>query len=120
MKAQTFIFVHDQQIVLDYIEAGKFNALPDVRYVFLGQRPVDQLDQYVGEKKVIVARNLHYNIEHLPNLVAWTGWYAVARNGLITADVVNLFEYDINLTDWRQPMTSTIPTQTIRGGTTTE
>jgi hypothetical protein len=106
MKAQTFIFVHDQQIVLDYIQAGKFDQLPDVRYVFLGQRPVDLLDQYVGEKKVIVARNLPDNIEHLPNLVAWTGWYAVARNGLITAEVVNLFEYDINLTDWKQPMKS--------------
>ena len=106
MKAQTFIFVHDQQIVLDYIQAGKFDQLPDVRYVFLGQRPVDRLDQYVGEKKVIVARNLPDNIEHLPNLVAWTGWYAVARNGLITAEVVNLFEYDINLIDWQQPMKS--------------
>ncbi len=58
MKAQTFIFVHEQQIVLDYIEAGKFDQLPDVQYVFLGQRPVDLLDQFVGEKKVIVARNL--------------------------------------------------------------
>jgi hypothetical protein len=106
MKAQTFIFVHDQQIVLDYIEAGKFNDLPDVKYVFLGQQPVDLLDQFVGEKKVVVARNLPDNIEHLPNLVAWTGWYAIARNGLITADIVNLFEYDVNLLGWKQPMAS--------------
>jgi len=106
MKAQTFIFVHDQQIVLDYIEAGKFDQLPDVKYVFLGQQPVDLLDQFVGEKKVIVARNLPDNIEHLPNLVAWTGWYAVARNGLITAEVVNLLEYDVNLLGWKQPMAS--------------
>jgi hypothetical protein len=106
MKAQTFIFVHDQHIVLDYIEAGKFDQLPDVQYVFLGQRPVDLLDQFVGEKKVIVARNLPDNIEHYPNLVAWTGWYLIARNGLITADLVNLFEYDVNLLGWKQPMAS--------------
>jgi hypothetical protein len=106
MKAQTFIFVHDQQIVLDYLAAGKFDQLPDVKYVFLGQQPVDLLDQFIGEKKVVVARNLSDNIEHYPNLVAWTGWYSIARNGLITADIVNLFEYDVNLSGWRQPMAS--------------
>jgi hypothetical protein len=106
MKAQTFIFVHDQYIVLDYLAAGKFNDLPNVKYVFLGQRPSDQIGHLVDMGKVIIARDLPDNIEHLPNLVAWTGWYAIARNGLITAEVVNLFEYDINLIDWKQPMAS--------------
>jgi hypothetical protein len=106
MKAQTFIFVHDQYIVLDYLAAGKFNELPEVKYVFLGQRPSDQIGHLVDMGKVIIARDLPDNIEHLPNLVAWTGWYAIARNGLITAEVVNLFEYDINLIDWKQPMAS--------------
>jgi hypothetical protein len=106
MKAQTFIFVHDQYIVLDYLAAGKFNELPNVKYVFLGQRPSDQIGHLVEMGKVIIARDLPDNIEHLPNLVAWTGWYAIARNGLITAEVVNLFEYDINLIDWKQPMAS--------------
>jgi hypothetical protein len=106
MKAQTFIFVHDQYIVLDYLAAGKFNDLPNVKYVFLGQRPSDQIGHLVDMGKVIIARDLPDNIEHLPNLVAWTGWYAIARNGLITADIVNLFEYDVNLTDWKQPMAS--------------
>jgi hypothetical protein len=106
MKAQTFIFVHDQYIVLDYLAAGKFNDLPNVKYVFLGQRPTDQIAHLVNMGKVIIARDLPDNIEHLPNLVAWTGWYAIARNGLITADIVNLFEYDINLLGWKQPMAS--------------
>jgi hypothetical protein len=100
MTAQTFIFVHDQQIVLDYIAADKFHDLPDVKYCFLGQRDVDQIEHL---DNVIIARNLPNNIEHLPNLVAWTGWYAVLRNGLITADYVNLFEYDVNISDtWTQ------------------
>jgi hypothetical protein len=106
MKAQTFIFVHDQYIVLDYLAAGKFNELPDVKYVFLGQRPSDQIGHLVDMGKVIIARDLPDNIEHYPNLVAWTGWYAIARNGLITADIVNLFEYDVNLLGWKQSMAS--------------
>jgi hypothetical protein len=106
MKAQTFIFVHDQYIVLDYLAAGKFNDLPDVKYVFLGMRPSDQIGHLVNMGKVIIARDLPDNIEHLPNLVAWSGWYAIARNGLITADIVNLFEYDVNLLEWKQPMAS--------------
>jgi hypothetical protein len=101
MTAQTFIFVHDQQIVLDYIAANKFHDLPDVKYCFLGQRPVDQIEHL---DNVIVARNLPDNIEHFPNLVAWTGWYAVLWNDLIYADLVNLFEYDVNVVDeWIQP-----------------
>ena len=101
MTAQTFIFVHDQQIVMDYIAADKFKQLPDVKYCFLGQRPVDQIEHL---DNVIIARNLPDNIEHLPNLVAWTGWYAVLRNGLIYADLVNLFEYDVNIVGrWEQP-----------------
>jgi hypothetical protein len=106
MKAQTFIFVHDQYIVLDYLAAGKFNDLPNVKYVFLGQRPSDQIGHLVDMGKVIIARDLPDNIEHLPNLVAWTGWYSIARNGLITAEVVNLLEYDVNLLGWKQPMAS--------------
>jgi hypothetical protein len=108
MKAQTFIFVHDQRIVLDYLAAGKFNELPDVRYVFLGYRDVDQIAHLVDMGKLIVARWLPDNIEHLPNLVAWTGWYAIAKNNLITGDYVNLFEYDVNVVGkWVQPMQDT-------------
>jgi hypothetical protein len=101
MTASTFIFVHDQQIVLDYIAAGKFHDLPDVKYCFLGMRPTDRIEDLPN---VIIARNLPDNIEHYPNLVAWTGWYALMRNGLIKTDIVNLFEYDVNVVgDWVQP-----------------
>jgi len=97
MTASTFIFVHDQYIVLDYLAAGKFNDLPEVKYVFLGMRPTDQIEHLVDMGKVIIARNLPDNIEHFPNLVAWTGWYALVRNDLIKTELVNLFEYDVNV-----------------------
>jgi hypothetical protein len=101
MTASTFIFVHDQQIVLDYIAAGKFSDLPDVKYVFLGMRPTEQIEHLPN---VIIARDLPDNIEHFPNLVAWTGWYALVRNDLIKTELVNLFEYDVNVVgDWVQP-----------------
>ena len=107
MTASTFIFVHDQYIVLDYLAAGKFNDLPEVKYVFLGMQPTDQIEHLVDMGKVIIARNLPDNIEHFPNLVAWTGWYALVRNDLIKTEIVNLFEYDVNVTeDWMQPTTS--------------
>jgi hypothetical protein len=100
MTTSTFIFVHDQQIVLDYIAAGKFSDLPDVKYVFLGMRPTEQIEHLPN---VIIARNLPDNIEHFPNLVAWTGWYALVRNNLIKTDLVNLFEYDVNVVgEWVQ------------------
>ena len=104
MTSQTFIFVHDQQIVLDYKAAGKFAELPDVKYVFLGQRPTDLIRDLPD---VVIARELPFNIEHLPNLVAWTGWFAVVKNGLVTADIVNLFEYDVNVLHWEQPKIQT-------------
>jgi hypothetical protein len=100
MTASTFIFVHDQQIVLDYIAANKFHDLPDVKYCFLGMRPTDRIEHLPN---VIIARNLPDNIEHFPNLVAWTGWYALVRNDLITTHYVNLFEYDVNVVGkWEQ------------------
>jgi len=100
MTASTFIFVHDQQIVLDYLAAGKFSNLPDVKYCFLGMRPTDRIEHLPN---VIIARNLPDNIEHFPKLVAWTGWYALVRNDLIKTDLVNLFEYDVNVVgEWLQ------------------
>jgi hypothetical protein len=101
MTASTFIFVHDQQIVLDYINVGKFSDLPDVKYCFLGMRPTEQIEHLPN---VIIARDLPDNIEHYPNLVAWTGWYALVRNDLIKTSLVNLFEYDVNVVgEWVQP-----------------
>ena len=98
---QTFIFVHDQEIVLDYIRAGKFNDLPNLKYIFLGSRPVDKIE---GVENVVVARHLPYHIEDCPNLLAWTGWYAIVENGLIESKLINLFEYDVNIIGkWDQP-----------------
>ena len=92
--AQTFVFLHDQRILEDYVRARKFSALPNLKYVFLGTRPTDRVE---NRTDVIIARNQPRNIEDKPGLVAWTGWYVIAKNGYVTADFVNLFEYDIDI-----------------------
>ena len=92
----TYIFVHDQQIILNNDITGKFKDLPDMKYVFLGMGNIDKID---NRKDVIVIRNLQYNIEQYPKFCSFTGWYGLWKNNLITTDYVNLFEYDINVSE---------------------
>lgn len=95
-KISTYIFIHDQQILLDCELSGKFKTLPDVKYVFLGLLPVDKIER---RKDVVIARNLQYNIEHLPKFCSFTGWYVLWKNNLIQSEYVHLFEYDITVSD---------------------
>lgn len=101
MGAQTFIFVHKQEIIEDYIRCGKFSQLPNVQFVFLGDKPVDRIKD---RQDVIIAREQEKNIESERLMVAWTGWYAIWANGHVNARLINLFEYDINIIgEWKQP-----------------
>jgi hypothetical protein len=47
----------------------------------------------------IICRNLKHNIEDYPNLTSFTGWYAIWKNNLISSNYINLFEYDVNISD---------------------
>lgn len=89
----TYIFVHDEDIVLDFMNKKRFNSLDDFTYVFLGDKSYDKIKNL---KNLIVARELPDNIEHIPKLTSFTGWYALYKNGYLNSDFVNLFEYDIN------------------------
>jgi hypothetical protein len=91
---ETFIFCHDQNIILDYEKSGKFNHIKNYRYVFLGNRDTDKIED---NSKIIIAKNLEYNLEEYPNMNAYTGWYALWKNKLISTPYVNLFEYDVIL-----------------------
>jgi hypothetical protein len=91
---ETYIFLHDQKIALDILNSKRFSGFDDCKLVFLGNRPIDQIET---NPKVIVARNLEYNIEYIPKLTSFTGWYALYKNKLINSEYVNLFEYDVNL-----------------------
>ena len=96
MKIQTFIFVHDQNIILDFKQVNKFNELENLKYVFVGAGEIDKID---GLDDVIISRNLPGNIEQYPKLTSFTGWYSLWKNNLVDGDYINLFEYDINILD---------------------
>jgi hypothetical protein len=97
MKNQTFVFAHDQKIITDFIEKNKFNNLDNMKYVFLGSGKIDKIENL---DNVIIARNHENNIEKWnKTLIAYTGWYFLWKNKLISADYVNLFEYDIIVKD---------------------
>lgn len=92
-KLNNFIFIHDQEIILDFISKNRFNDLEDFRWVFLGSRPVDKIEHL---SNLIIARDLPINIEQYPKFTSFTGWYALYKNGYLDSEYVNLLEYDIN------------------------
>lgn len=96
-KISTFIFVHDQKIVEDYINHGKFNQLSDVKYVFVGNNDSSRIE---SNPNVIICNKLPINIENYPKLTSFTGWYALYKNNLYnTSNHLNLLEYDVNISD---------------------
>lgn len=94
MKVQSFIFIHDQDVLVEYIKVNKFKELPNLKYVFVGNKPINKINNL---ENVIIARNLPINIEQYPLFTSFTGWYALWKNNLIDADYINLFEYDVIL-----------------------
>jgi hypothetical protein len=90
----TFIFVHKQEIILEYKKINKFNRLPSKKYVLVGKNPFDLVD---GMDDVIICQKFEDNIEDYPRFTSYTGWYLLWKYNLIDTDFVNLFEYDINI-----------------------
>lgn len=93
MTISTFIFIHDQDILIKYLNAGKFKNIPNLKFVFLGNKPNDKIKNL---DNIIVSKDLPLNIEEYPKFTSFTGWYSLWKNNLIKSDYVNLFEYDIN------------------------
>lgn len=93
---QTFIFIHDQDIILYYEEINKFKSIGDYKYVFLGGGKIDKLNKL---NNILIARDLLFNLEEYPNMCAYSGWYVLYKNNLITKKYVNLLEYDIIIVD---------------------
>lgn len=105
ISTSTFIFIHDQNILVDCAASNKYKDLPYVCYVFLGHRPVDKI---MHRKDVIIARNVPSNIEQYPKFCSFTGWYLLWKNKFIHTDYVNLLEYDINVTPQFNAQTESI------------
>lgn len=93
---ETFIFIHNQDIILDFIKNEKFKDLNDLKYVFLGKGDIDKIKNLPN---LIVCRDLEHNIEEYPFLTSFSGWYALWKNKLYSKKYLNLFEYDIHLSN---------------------
>lgn len=108
-KIETFIFVHDQNIVLDFEKNKKLDNLTNFKYVFLGDRPTNEIQHM---DNIIFARDFEDNIEdHNGKLLAFSGWYLIWKHQLSDADFINLFEYDIIL----HPNFEKIQIETLKG-----
>lgn len=94
--SQCYVTVHDQDLLLACEEAGQFHLVKRPTYLFVGQRPVDRVPGHVD---MIVVRDLEPNMEHLPQFYDFTGWWALAKHGLITTDVVVCLQYDMHVLD---------------------
>lgn len=93
---QTFICVHDQNIIIDYEKSNKFSKLKNYCYIFLGNRDTDLIED---NPKVLIANRFENNLENYPYLTAFTGWYLIWKNNLIKTKYITLLEYDTILTD---------------------
>lgn len=91
---ETFIFIHDQDLILDFESKRKFSGLYNYRYVFLGQRPTDKICKM---SNVLIARNYDDNLEAYPLFTSYTGWYFLWKNNFIKTKYINLLEYDVIL-----------------------
>ena len=97
---KTFITCHNQDIIKEHIESGKFNSLGDVVYMFVGMGEVDKIKDL---QNVVIVRELPHNIEQYPNFTAFTAWYAIWKNDLCKSKYINLLEYDVNINEHFAP-----------------
>ena len=61
---KSYIFIHDQDILLHCESVNNFNNLGNYIYVFLGNGNIDKLNNI---KNIIIARDLPNNLENYPN-----------------------------------------------------
>jgi hypothetical protein len=89
-----YIVCHDENIILDQIKNNKYKDLPNYKFLFVGDKSYNLIDQH---SNVIICRNLKNNIENYPKLCSYTAWYAIAKNKLSNKKYVCILEYDVEI-----------------------
>lgn len=97
---ETFITIHDQNLVIASEETGQFSTLSSYTYLFVGPKPVDNLPKDMLDK-VIVCRDYSPNYEHLPHLYDFTGWYVLTHHNLMSKPYAICLQYDHYVSDSR-------------------
>lgn len=90
MIVETWVTVHDQDLVAACERDGRFAGLPNVGYLFVGPRPVDRLP---AGTRLLVARDHPPHHEDLPHFYDLTGWHVLARRA--AADHLVCVQYDM-------------------------
>jgi len=91
-EIETFVFIHDQDLLLELIHTNKFSQFKNLTWVFLGMKNTEKIKNL---SNLIIVNQLENNIEEYPKFTSFTGWYALCKNDLIKSEFVNLFEYDV-------------------------
>jgi hypothetical protein len=89
------IVVHDIKIINYFEKIKKYNFLENYKYLLVGNHDVDYTNEYI-----IQCNKLKDNIENNNYYLAFTGWYALAKNiKLIPEKFEHIFllEYDMTL-----------------------
>jgi hypothetical protein len=93
---ETFITVHDQNIILDNEKTQKYKQLSKYKYLFVGNGDISLLSHL---DNVIIGRDLEKNIENLNYFCDFTAWFFIIKNNLITTKFVSLIQYDTDISD---------------------
>jgi len=94
---QTYIFIHDQDLLLEFEKNNKFKQLKNPIYIFVGNKNCSKIENL---NNVLIAKNFEKNLEKYPLFTAFTGWYMLWKNDLIKTDYVTFIEYDVILKDF--------------------
>ena len=90
------IVVHNKKIIDLFESTNKYNKLINYKYLLVGNQITD-----FSNEKIIQCDRLPYNIEDKQHYLAYTGWYAAAKNPEIVKDYdyICFLEYDTDFDD---------------------
>lgn len=95
MSIETFVTIHDSDLVQACEDSGQFSSVSHT-YLFVGPREV----RVPAGVKVIACREYLPNYEQYPHFYDFTGWYVLARHGLITTNNAIFLQYDhVNISE---------------------
>jgi hypothetical protein len=86
------IFVcHDSEIIMDILDDP---TKSEFDIIFVGNKPIS--NNLLTNYRIIIARNLKYNIEEQNDLLTFTAWYAIIKNNLFREyEYLCILEYDV-------------------------
>lgn len=87
---ETFITVHDQDLVLAAEASGQFTSLGKYRYLFVGDGPTEKL----SEINAVVSRDYPVHREALSDFYDFTGWRTLANYDIVKVDITLMLQYD--------------------------